>query len=508
MKMEDRAAKWFLALYLSSSILRLLFSALLAVLATVVSTACDNQQSPDEQATLRVDGETVSLEQFRNRYELDPAFPGVKHGVAGLREYAETLADEILSLKLARREGVVEEPRFQRYLSYCRQRAMVQALYRQEVADQIEISETELRAAYRKSLHVLHVRHLFAATKKQARDLYLKLQQGVPFDSLAQDVFVHVSPSSGGADLGEVRFGDLTPELEQAAFQLAAGAYSRPVRSRWGYHILQVVEGEQQLMPTESDYLARRSKLLQKLKQRKEEALATRFVKQLMQPRRVVVKGEAFARIVRTLGLDKESESRTFVTRLAPFRDAHVDLLRQEFSGAMQEPFMQSRAESWTLGQFLDRLESLPLHERPQIHSAARLREDIGVMIRNAFLADEARTRGLHHSAFVDSTCQARMRELAYQYYLAKAYEDFDIPAEVKTYYERGSSAGGSVPASVLPRLSNLETYRLYYAGRQLHTRLRQEFSDVDIEVNMALLQSESEAINWRTPVRMFVREF
>jgi peptidyl-prolyl cis-trans isomerase SurA len=82
------------------------------------------------------------------------------------------------------------------------------------------------------------------ALEREAREktvaLAVRLDKGESFAELAR---LHSDDFSGkeGGDLGYTRRGTLDPDYERAAFSLDAGDYTRrPVRTRFGYHLIRV----------------------------------------------------------------------------------------------------------------------------------------------------------------------------------------------------------------------------------------------------------------------------
>lgn len=84
----------------------------------------------------------------------------------------------------------------------------------------------------------VHVRHILVAQEYEAQDLVRKLEQGASFEELAQKFSTCPSSRQGG-DLGEFGRGRMVEAFEEAAFALAPGVVSGPVRTRFGYHLIQ-----------------------------------------------------------------------------------------------------------------------------------------------------------------------------------------------------------------------------------------------------------------------------
>ncbi len=77
--------------------------------------------------------------------------------------------------------------------------------------------------------------------KARADSLRAVIVKGTPFQDVAQKASDDPSGRMGG-DLGTFARGDMVPEFEAVAFELKPMEISAPVRSRFGYHIIQVLE--------------------------------------------------------------------------------------------------------------------------------------------------------------------------------------------------------------------------------------------------------------------------
>jgi peptidyl-prolyl cis-trans isomerase C len=88
----------------------------------------------------------------------------------------------------------------------------------------------------------VRVRQLLFSSEDEANQTLLQLRAGTSFASLAQ----RQDPILGG-DLGWFPRGYLQESiLEEAAFDLQAGEFSEVIQSSFGYHILELVERDQQ----------------------------------------------------------------------------------------------------------------------------------------------------------------------------------------------------------------------------------------------------------------------
>src|SRR5690606_709943 len=72
-----------------------------------------------------------------------------------------------------------------------------------------------------------------------ARD---EILAGADFAEVAQRVSDDPGSAAAGGDLGTFGRGQMVPEFEEAAFNLAIGEVSEPVRTSYGYHLIEVLE--------------------------------------------------------------------------------------------------------------------------------------------------------------------------------------------------------------------------------------------------------------------------
>lgn len=87
----------------------------------------------------------------------------------------------------------------------------------------------------------MHVAHLLVRHQYEAEDLWRRCQQGEDFAELARKYSQCPSAAQGG-DLGQVNPRRLDADFVEAAEELTPGQISRPVRTKFGYHLIQRVK--------------------------------------------------------------------------------------------------------------------------------------------------------------------------------------------------------------------------------------------------------------------------
>jgi len=129
-----------------------------------------------------------------------------------------------------------------------------------DTLDQIKLSESDFRnyyesIVYRRKLQEqviaglqpiqeqVWARHILVATEDEAKKVIERLNNGEDFGKLAAELSTDGSAQSGG-DLGWFGKGAMVAEFQDVAFTLEIGEFSQPIKSEFGYHIIQVLGHE------------------------------------------------------------------------------------------------------------------------------------------------------------------------------------------------------------------------------------------------------------------------
>lgn len=82
-------------------------------------------------------------------------------------------------------------------------------------------------------------RHILVSTEEQALELKNRIAAGEEFAALAAEYSSCPSGARGG-DLGEFRPGQMVQEFNDVCFNDEVGVVHGPVRTRFGYHLIEV----------------------------------------------------------------------------------------------------------------------------------------------------------------------------------------------------------------------------------------------------------------------------
>lgn len=130
-----------------------------------------------------------------------------------------------------------------------------------------------------------HVRHILLKpnevlsdkeAKQKIEGIKERIDHGTPFQDMARQYSDDGSASNGG-DLGWISPGDTVPVFEKTMAELAINEVSAPIRSQFGWHLIQVLERRKQDMSKES----KRLKARQEIRARKAEEAYNEWIHEL-----------------------------------------------------------------------------------------------------------------------------------------------------------------------------------------------------------------------------------
>lgn len=102
----------------------------------------------------------------------------------------------------------------------------------------------------------------FAASKEKADEIYAKLQDGADFAALARAESQDPGSKETGGKLTISR-GQTVPEFEKVSFELGKDEISKPVKTQYGYHVIQALSEVRKATPLDKVRPAIRAQLLQ-----------------------------------------------------------------------------------------------------------------------------------------------------------------------------------------------------------------------------------------------------
>jgi parvulin-like peptidyl-prolyl isomerase len=119
----------------------------------------------------------------------------------------------------------------------------------EKVGTDVKVTDAEIQAYYNAHPELYqpkpsrNVRHILVPSKELADDLYRQLKAGASFATLAKKHSIDSTTKDLGGKL-TIRRGETVPPFEKVAFALKVGELSEPVKTQFGWHVIEALTPE------------------------------------------------------------------------------------------------------------------------------------------------------------------------------------------------------------------------------------------------------------------------
>jgi peptidyl-prolyl cis-trans isomerase C len=250
---------------------------------------CSNTFASDERENIlaQVGSYKLTLEEFENQVQSLP--PQLQMALLRNPQMKEQFLDRWVDITLiaqeARDRKLDQDPEVQAKIEDIMNAVLAQEFLHREIEGKVGITDDEIETYYKghedeftnpesvKARHILLKVPEGADDKawqeagSKAEDIKKKLENGEDFVELAKKYSDDPGSKNKGGDLGFFTKGRMVPEFESAAFSLKPGELSDPVKTKFGYHIIEVKEKKAASTKTLTEVQAQIRQTLQREKQ-------------------------------------------------------------------------------------------------------------------------------------------------------------------------------------------------------------------------------------------------
>jgi foldase protein PrsA len=106
----------------------------------------------------------------------------------------------------------------------------------------IKVTDKEVKEYYDNYKPEIKARHILVADEKTALEVKQKLDAGEKFEDVSNTYSTDEAAKAAGGDLGWFGPGAMDPDFEAAAYALKKDEISAPVKTSFGYHIIQLTD--------------------------------------------------------------------------------------------------------------------------------------------------------------------------------------------------------------------------------------------------------------------------
>lgn len=167
------------------------------------------------------------------------------------------LIDLKLLARAAEKAKAADSEEFAHRLSYLRDKALMESFLTD--AGKTATSDDAMRKVYDENVksaspeQEVRARHILTETEDQAKAALARIKGGADFAEVAKEVSKDPGSGQQGGELGFFSKDQMVPQFSEVAFKLDPGQISDPVKSDFGWHVIQVEEKRQKPMPSFED---------------------------------------------------------------------------------------------------------------------------------------------------------------------------------------------------------------------------------------------------------------
>jgi peptidyl-prolyl cis-trans isomerase C len=227
---------------------------LAAALALLLASAAPLSAQDKDPVVAKVNGTEIHQSDLAVAEEeagqIPPMSPDAK------RDYlVQFMADMILVSKAADAKKMGDGADFKRKLNLARNKLLMEQLL--QTTGKEAMTDAEMHKVYDDAVKQMgeqqevHARHILVRAaagdekaSKEAEDkikaVIARLKKGEDFAKVATEVTEDPSGKANGGDLGYFTKEQMVPEFSETAFKLEKGQISDPVKTQFGWHVLQV----------------------------------------------------------------------------------------------------------------------------------------------------------------------------------------------------------------------------------------------------------------------------
>ena len=234
-----------------------------------------------------VNGHEVTVDDYKLALQTLP--PRMQMLVKQDKAIREKFLDNLVSKEILKIEAKKEKVRLskeqKKKLEEFKNELLINALLDKHLG-KIKVTDQEAARYYREHKKEfttpaqVKASHILVQTKEEAENIIKRLKKGADFAKLAQQYSLdHVSAKKGG-DLGYFSKEQMVKPFADAAFALKVGQISKPVKTRFGYHVIKVTDKKKaSLQPFPLVKKQIKEKLLREKQQKAFDAFLSRISK-------------------------------------------------------------------------------------------------------------------------------------------------------------------------------------------------------------------------------------
>jgi peptidyl-prolyl cis-trans isomerase C len=215
----------------------------LSGLLLIVSCLIIGCGGENKSIVARVGGDKILTQDLNDIFERDrQQFASFDEEFRTRRDIVDSLVIQQLLIQEAYRRNVDEVEEVNRIVLANSDNFLLDVLFDEKITSKISVTEDDIKDFYNMLEFKVHAFHIVVPDEDTALMIADSLKKGGNFENLAVNYSMERQAATTRGDLGYFVWGQLDPEFQEQAFKLEPGQISEPFKTRFGWHIVKMVD--------------------------------------------------------------------------------------------------------------------------------------------------------------------------------------------------------------------------------------------------------------------------
>jgi len=220
------------------------FISVILVLAIAGVVGCAKR--PKSEIVATINGKDITMTMVDEKIENLPKYYQAFAGGHKKEVVDEMIVEELLYDE-AKRRKLDSDSEIKELINEATRKILISKVIENETRKSAPVSEDDVRAHYEENKdkymvpETIRASHILTSTEEDAKAAQEELNAGSNFADTAKKYSKDLTKDRGG-DLGYFNKGQMIPEFEKACFSLNIGDVSPIIKTRFGYHIIELTD--------------------------------------------------------------------------------------------------------------------------------------------------------------------------------------------------------------------------------------------------------------------------
>jgi len=335
----------------------------------------------------RVGDHKITADEFNDNFSrVGMTFPTAQDEYNKRREILDTMIVTRLLIQAAYEKHIDKSPELARVILQNKDKFLLDALYQKRIASKAKATEAELKDFYNHLKYKVRASHILVKNPDTAQMIFKKLKNGGNFEQLAYKYSMDPQAQRNKGDLGYFLWGAMVDKFQDVVFNMKPGEISPPFKTRYGYHIVKLVDK----LPNEQrrDFDSMKKSIEAQIIKRKSFKLTEDFLNQIKVKYPITIDTSTCQYLLHK----REQLYPPQLLKTLPKNDFDVKQLDRDEKELVLASW---NGGQMTLNEYLTQVKNVPLKQRPNFDNYDSLATIVFELKKMDLLSLEAVREGL-----------------------------------------------------------------------------------------------------------------